>query len=393
MTKLHRLALFVPIIALASPLPALASGPAPAVERRAPSVTVSTATRGDIREILMVTGSFVAREEVLVNPEQEGLQIVAILADEGDTVAAGQVLARLNREALDVMLAQNAAQIARANAATASSRATIQEATANKRLADEQLARTQTLQRTGVATNDQLDQRMTAARAAEARLTSAQNQLQISEADLALAREQRRDIELRLARTEIRARVGGVISRRNARLGQIATSNPVAEPMFRIISEGRVELEADVAETTLARLRAGQRVTLESNGLDTQFFGTVRLVSPEVARTSRLGRVRIAIDGAERPPVGTFGRAAIQIREAQGVLVPLSSVFFAPSGTASVQVVKDGLVETREVIPGLRAEGRVEIRRGLAVGEQVITIAGTFVRNGDRVNPVAQAVR
>jgi HlyD family secretion protein len=66
--------------------------------------------------------------------------------------------------------------------------------------------------------------------------------------------------------------------------------------------------------------------------------------------------------------------------------VPLSAVFFQGS-QVTVQVVKDGIVETRRIVPGLRADGQVEIREGLSVGEQVVAVSGSFVRNGDRVNP------
>lgn len=382
---MHRASRFsIALFAAGLSLPFASALPSHA-EQRAPSVTVATATTGELRELATVTGSFVAREEVQVTPEIEGLQIVEILVEEGDTVTAGQVLARLNREALDVLLAQNSAQIARAEAAIAGARASVQEATANRNLAAEQLSRTQSLQRTGVATNDQLDQRLTASRAADARLVSAQNQLRVSEADLVLAREQRRDIELRIARSEIRARIGGVVSRRAARLGAVASA--VGDPMFRIIAEGRVELEAEVAETTLARLAPNQKAVLEANAVDGTLPGTVRLVAPEVTRTNRLGRVRIAIDGPQRPAIGTFGRAVVEIRRVTGVIVPLSAIFFAPN-VSTVQVVKNGVVETRTVVAGLRGDGRVEIRQGLSAGEQVVSIAGTFVRNGDRVNAV-----
>ncbi|WP_163893111.1 HlyD family efflux transporter periplasmic adaptor subunit, partial [Proteus mirabilis] len=81
--------------------------------------------------------------------------------------------------------------------------------------------------------------------------------LQLGEADLTLARAQRRDIELRIARSEIRTPVAGIVSRRTARVGAVATA--VGDPLFRIISEGAVELEGDISETTLAKLKPGQK--------------------------------------------------------------------------------------------------------------------------------------
>lgn len=362
----------------------------PAVGQTAPpSVTVATAARDELRETVIATGSFVAREEVLVSPEIDGLTVFEILAEEGDKVAAGQVLARLNREMLDVQLAQNGAQIDRAQAAIAQARASIVEATAAKSLADQQLERTRQLQRTGAATADALDQRTSAARTTAARLEAATNALGLAEADLALARAQRRDIELRIARTEIRAKVGGTVSRRTARLGAIAAA--AGEPLFRIIAESAVELEADVPETTLARMRPGQPASVEAAGHAEPLAAAVRLVAPEVNRANRLGRVRIALTAPERPPLGAFGRATVEVARTTGILVPLSAVLFGRR--TSVQVVKDGIVETRPVTAGLRAGGRIEIREGLAEGEEVVAVSGSFVRNGDRVTPVAAAAR
>lgn len=383
----------LPLLAFVLSLHAGAALAAPeqrTTDPRPPSVTVATATRGEVRDLVIVTGSFVAREEVLISPEIEGLSIVEILAEEGDQVAAGQVLARLNRAMLDVQLAQNAAQIARAEASIAQSNASITEATANKGLADQQLQRTRQLQTTGVASNDQLDQRLSASRAATARLEAANHALQLGEADLTLARAQRRDIELRIARSEIRTPVAGIVSRRTARVGAVATA--VGDPLFRIISEGAVELEGDISETTLAKLRPGQKAAIDAAGWDKQLTGAVRLVAPEVNRTNRLGRVRIALDGADRPPLGSFGRGMVEVARSEGVLVPLSAVMFAQNAV-SVQVVKDGVVETRAVTPGLRADNRVEIRQGLQAGEQVVAVSGSFVRNGDRVTPVSLAAR
>lgn len=372
----------------------VSAGSVAVAQTSAPAVTVATAVRGDVRETVVATGSFVAREEVLVSPEVDGLAIIEILAEEGDGVGAGQVLARLNRQMLDVQLAQNGAQVARAQAAIAQARASIAEATAAKALADQQLDRTRQLARTGSATNDVLDQRVSAARTSAARLEAATNALALSEADLTLARAQRGDIELRIARTEIKAPVAGTVSRRTARVGQLAIGamgSMSGEPLFRIVANSEVELEAEVPETTLARLKPGQPATIEAAGFDRPLAGAVRLVSPEVNRTNRLGRVRVTLSSNDRPPLGAFGRGVVEVARSQGVLVPLSAVLFGRSTT--VQVVRDGVVETRTVVPGLRAEGRIEIREGLAAGEQVVAVSGSFVRHGDRVTPVAVAAR
>jgi RND family efflux transporter MFP subunit len=178
-----------------------------------------------------------------------------------------------------------------------------------------------------------------------------------------------------------------VVSRRIARLGAVV--GMAGDPLFRIIQDGAVELEGDVPEPDLARLRPGQPAQVHVAGLGENREGAVRLVSPEMNRSTRLGRVRIGLSDPGNLVIGSFARASVEIARREGVLVPLSAVLFQPDG-ARVQVVRDGLVETRPVAVGLRAEGHAEIASGLAPGEQVIAVSGTFVRGGDRVTPVTR---
>ncbi len=344
---------------------------------RPQSVTVTRAERGDITETANVTGTLVPREEILVSPQIDGVAVTAILAEEGDTVAAGRVLARLSREALDAMLAQNTAQIARDQAAIA-------EAEAARVEADAAFARAHDLVRTATASRETYDTRQAAALTAAARVASAR-------ADLAFAQAQRQELQVKLVHTDITAPVAGVISRRVARLGSVVMMN--GDPLFRIISNGRIELQADVPETVLARLRPGQQAEMEMAGGATR-AGTIRLVSPEMNAASRLGRIRIAIDpgsdGWHGLVLGGFGRAVIQTAHHTGVLVPLSAVQFGADG-AHVQVVRNGVVETRTVRLGLRAEGRAEVLEGLSAGEAVVAVSGTFVRGGDHVTAIPAA--
>jgi RND family efflux transporter MFP subunit len=339
---------------------------------------VTQAERGAITETANVTGTLVPREEILVSPQIDGVAITAILAEEGDSVKAGQVLAKLSREALEAMVAQNTAQIARDQAA-------IVEAEAAKVEADAAFARAHDLVRTATASRETYDTRQAAALTAAARVASAR-------ADLAFAQAQRQELEVKLTHTDITAPVAGVVSRRVARLGSVVMMN--GDPLFRIISNGKIELQADVPETVLARLRPGQHADMDMAGGAAR-TGTIRLVSPEMNPASRLGRIRIAIDpGADGTwqglVLGGFGRAVIRTASHEGVLVPLSAVQFGPEG-AHVQVVQNGVVETRAVRLGLRAEGRVEIVEGLRAGEQVVAVSGTFVRGGDHVTAVPAA--
>ena len=384
MTRALRLAL---ALALAGTTPILPGAPdAAATEAPPMAVTTIAATRGTVVETVLVDGSLVAREEVLVGPQVEGLRILELLAEEGDVVAAGQPLARLDRSGLDIQLAQNDAALARAAAAIAQARSQIAQAEASDQEATSALERSRSLARSGVASAEALDQRLAAARGAAARLAAAREGLLVAEAERRQVEAQRRDIELRLARSTIEAPRAGIVSRRAARLGAIA---PMAgEPLFRIVADGAIELEAEVPEVRLPRLAPGQAVRVELAGLPA-VEGRIRLLPSEVDRATRLGRLRVALPVAAGLRVGRFARGTIETARREAISLPLSAVRF-DEREASVQVVAEGRVATRRVVLGAIAGGRAEVASGLAEGESVVLRAGAFLRDGDAVREVRQ---
>jgi HlyD family secretion protein len=124
---------------------------------------------------------------------------------------------------------------------------------------------------------------------------------------------------------------------------------------------------------------AGASVALE---------GEIRLIAPEVDKQSRLGRVRVALKGNPPVAIGSFARGLIETGRKNAVTLPLSAITYARSG-ATVQSVSDGKVTTKKVQLGLAGDGRAEIVSGIADGESVVARAGTFVRDGDVITPVA----
>jgi HlyD family secretion protein len=364
---------------------AYAADTAPAPGNTAlPAITVVTAVQREMVETVVVTGTLVAREEIMVGAEIDGLRLTEVLAEEGDMVAKGQVLARFGRDTIEAQLAQNSAAMERLDAAIAQARSRIAEAEANRREKSSALERSQSLQRSGVASEAALEQRAAAAQAADAQAAAARDGLRLAEAQRAEAMAQRRELTVQLGRSEIKAPNAGLVTRRTARVGAIVMRS--GDALFRLAGEGRIELEADVPETTLARLRAGQPAALLALGEGPQIDARVRLVSPEVNRASRLGRVRIAPEQIAPLTLGSFGRATIELARRDAIAVPLSAVQFGPAGP-QVQVVKDNVVESRTIAIGLKSGKDVEAASGLRAGEQVVAIAGTFLRNGDRVRP------
>ena len=384
----HVLTTLPAVLLLATSAPAAIAADATAPTTLAiPAVSTALARTREMVDALVVSGTLVARDEVLLAAEVEGLRIVELLADEGDSVAADQVLARLARDTVTVQLAQNDASLARANAGVAQARNQIVQAEATAVEARAALARTQALKLTGNATQEILDQRTSLARGAEARLAAAQDGLALAEADLAQTRAQRKELELKLARTEIRTPVAGIVSRRTARIG--ANTSLGGDALFRIIVGGEVELEAEVLEMHLARLTVGAPVEVFAAS-GRSVTGRVRLLPAEVDRASRIGRVRIALPRDPDMRIGAFARARVIIARRDAVAVPSSAVVFGEGG-ATVQTLRDDKVVVLPVKVGITAQGYSEIVSGLSDGQVVVARAAGFLRQGDTVRPIAAA--
>ncbi|MCK5551059.1 MAG: efflux RND transporter periplasmic adaptor subunit [Hyphomicrobiaceae bacterium] len=349
-----------------------------------PAVSVVEVVTAEFTETAVVSGSLVPRDEILVTPEVEGFRVLDLRVDESDRVKKGDVLATLVSESLDAQIAQNDASLARADAAISRARSEIVAATARLEEATSAFERAKPLQNSGYLSKSTFDQREAAATAAQAQLVAARDGLKLAQAEKGQVEAQRRELEWRLANTKVTAPEDGIVSRRDAHIGALASSS--AKPMFHIIARGEVELDAEVIETELARIHVGQKARIDVAGVG-EVTGTVRLVSPEVNKDTRLGRVRIFLGDDPKLRIGGFARGVIDTAEARGLSVPTAAVVFDSSG-AFVQVVRDGRVERRVIETGLVAAGLVEVREGLALGDVVVAKAGTFLRDGDAVRPV-----
>lgn len=328
-----------------------------AQDARAPSITVTTAAKRELVSTLTVTGTLVPRDEVRVMVQIDGLAVTKIVAEEGDRVEQGQVLARLDDVMIRTQLAQSNANFARAEAANIE--------------AQKALLRTQELRKSGYATQAQLDQRVSAAK--------------VAAADEAAARAQLTEVQTRVARTEIRAPVKGMVAKRMAVAGMIASAST---PLYTLVANGEIELQAQVADSQHELLAIGQPAQVFSaNGDSKPIAGSVRLVSPQVDPQTRLADVRISLLGENNFSVGGFARAIIETARRTTLAVPLSAIAYHQD-KASVQVVVDGKIRTQDVKLGIIGDGYAEVTEGLKEGGMIVVRAGTFLRDGDKITPI-----
>jgi HlyD family secretion protein len=179
-----------------------------------------------------------------------------------------------------------------------------------------------------------------------------------------------------------------VVSRRSAKLGADAMST--GEPLFRIIEDGAIDLEADVPEQSLARLAIEMPAELKLPGVEAAVAGRVRLVNQEVDKASRTGKVRIALADVSHAHIGAFAAGQVELTRRDGVGAP-ANAFERDGDAAHLYVVRDGKVEERQVTPGIADGDSVEIMSGVAAGESVVARAAAFLRPGDRVRPTPES--
>ncbi|MBB1490392.1 MULTISPECIES: efflux RND transporter periplasmic adaptor subunit [unclassified Paracoccus (in: a-proteobacteria)] len=385
---MRRLSLIAALFLLA-PAAALPMGGAPPeqpaagqVQAALPTVTIAAAAPAEVQRRVPLSGTLVARAQVQVYPQVEGLEIVALGAEPGDRVEAGQELVRLSDTTLRAQLAQADAELQRAVASVAQAQSQISSAEAALTQAVTALERAQSLRQSGSGTQASLDQAVVAEASARAAAASVREGLAVAQAVEAQARAAREIAQLNLDRTRITSPVEGRVASRNAELGTIASA--AAGPMFILIADGSIEFQGEVIETDLPLLQPGQPVELEVAGVG-RVEGRVRQLPAAVDATTRLGLVRVGLDYDDRLLTGLFASGDIITERREAVTVPASAILADASGER-VQVVTDGTVETRAIDAGLLWQDRREIRAGVAAGETVIARAGAFFTTGDRVN-------
>lgn len=355
-----------------------------AVAQPAPAIRVVGAEPRELIETLDVTGTVLPRQEAAVGVDVGGLIVVELNADKGDLVKKGDVLAKLDPTALQTQLVQADASKAQGEASVAQAQAQVTDAEIGVRQASEALERARTLQGKGVSTQAQLDNAVNSFDSANAKLETARRAVTATEAQLAVIAAQRRDVEQRLAKAEVRAPADGLVLARNATLGGIGSASGGA--LFRIAIDGDLELAATVSETALPRLANGMKVVVHVAGL-APIEGAIRSVDPEIDPKSRLGTIRISLPKDKDIRPGNFARGEIETLRSDGIAVPVSAVLYRGTD-AYVQRVVDGTIQTVAVKLGARAGDAVEIVEGLAAGEEVVSRAGTFVADGDHVTPI-----
>jgi HlyD family secretion protein len=329
-----------------------------AAEAAPRAVRVARVVDQPLASTLTVSGILTPREEAAVTSELSGYKVEKVYVDQGDWVKAGQPLAQLDDTLLRSQIAEQQAVVAQ------------QSLAAEK--AESQAKNVEGLDNKGVLSQEDIDTRRFAAKTARAQVVAAQAQLD--------------DLKTRQARMTLRAPVSGPVLARYVRPGDLPSGASAGQPLFRIARDGLVEIDAEVPESDLSKLKPGLKadVTLPDGG---KVEGTVRLISPEVDQTTKLGRARILLPVRPDLRPGGYAYARIPVKTT-GLVAPDRAVSYDADGAAVYVVDPSNRVHRIAVRTGQRSGGFVELLQGPPAGSRVLVTGSSFVLDGDKVAPV-----
>jgi len=351
----------IAVLAVTYLVTALSKKAIPPAAALVPTVTVVIPGQRAVSDAVTATGSIAARQDALVGVNGEGGRVTAVLIDAGQTVAKGQVLARIDAS----VQAQQVASMA----------AGIRSARADAALAQSNLDRAAKLVDKGFISKADIDLKTATRDGMNARVKVAEAQFG--------------EMSARMARLDVRAPAAGLVLARNVETGQIVGAGSNA--LFRIAEGGVLEMRALVAEQDMARLKVGQAATIRPVGSATDYQGHIWLLDPVIDAGSRQGVARVALAYAPGLRVGAFANATIAAGTATRPVLPQSAVMVDDAGSYVYLIGNDGAVTRRNVKVGEVSVDGMSIIAGLTGAEKVVQSSGAFLAPGEKVKPVVAA--
>ena len=319
---------------------------------------------------LNLHGELVAKDDFAVGSALQGRQISEVLVEVGESVQKGQILALLDNAGVKAKFDQQTAALEAAKQNLNSAKAAFSEA-------ESALKRAKSLAAKKAISSQELEQANAKEASARANLNSAKAQISQIDAQIAEAKDQ-------LAKASVVAPVSGVVTAKKAQIGALTNG----EALFNIAKDGVIELSADADVRELAQIKVGTGATAQIYGVKEAVKGKVRLVPVSVDTSSRLGKVKISLDG-EAKFIGSYAKVVIDLPEFSALALPAQAVSFTEKG-AFTTIVKDGKAVKQKIQIGLRTNGLVQVISGVSKDDEVALKAASLVNDGEAAQRSAE---
>lgn len=333
--------------------------PVAAAPKAALTVTAVQPAQTRLPIKLAANGNIVAWQEAIIGSESSNLRLTQVLVNVGDTVKAGQVLARFSGDSVQ-------ADVAQARASLVEAQATAADAAGNAE-------RARSLQNSGALSTQQINQYNTSEQTAKARVAAAQAVLDAQ--------------QLRGGNTQVLAPDNGVISARSATVGAVVGAGT---ELFRMIRGGRLEWRAEVTSDEVIRIKPGA-TALVTAASGAQVRGTVRMVAPTVDPLTRNALVYVDLARSPGVKAGMFAQGEFELGATDALTLPQQALVLRDGFTYAMRIEPGNKVTQVKLQTGRRLGDAVEITQGAQAGERYVAGGAAFLADGDTVALVAAA--
>jgi RND family efflux transporter MFP subunit len=303
----------------------------------------------------ILSGELRPQREAKIRAELGG-QMLEVRVEEGQRIARGALLGRIETRTLDD---------ARQSAASA-----VRNAENQLGVAQREVERTEKLVNAGAIASRDLDLVKSNVTAVEAQLADAKSRLASAERQLGDA--------------VIRAPIGGIVSMKSVNVGDVVS--PGTE-LFTVIDPSSMRLEAAIPSEDLSELRIGAPVEFTVRGYDQTFAGRIERIAPQADPTTRQVPIFVTIpNSGGRLVAGLFAEGRVVAQSAKGLTVPVNAVN-TTTQTPWVLRVNDGKTEKVNVTLGLRdpRTERVLVSSGLGDKDTLLRGAAQGIAPGTSV--------
>ena len=347
------------------------------------AVSVQASGGGAQAAVLNASGYVVARRLATVSSKVTG-KVVEVLVEEGQSVRKGQLLARLDDGTAR-------AQYDLADSQLQSSQKSLDEVKVRLAEAQRQLQRVESLKAQGLVSEAALDVAQSEAAALRARLVAL-------EGEVAVAASGRRLRTRDLEDLAVRAPFDGVVTSKDAQPGEMISPVSAGGGFTRtgiatVVDMDSREIEVDVNEAFINRVRAGQRTEAVLDAYPGWSIPShVINIVPTADRQKATVRVRIGFDALDPRILPDMGIKVRFLDEPSGDGKTVSVVARIPSEALArdgeqdiVWAIKGDLLERRAVRLGADQGGLRDVLAGVAAGETLVANPTSALRDGMRV--------
>lgn len=355
-------------------------------------VTVVQAAEGTLTPALYGIGTVEARRSYLIGPTSAG-RVLRVLVDAGDTVKAGQLLAEMDPVDLDQRLAALDAALARATSAGEAAQAQLADTQARRELAQGNARRYQALGQQNFVSPGVVEARLQEQASAEAQARAAQANLAAAGQDLARLKAERAALLQQRQNLRLLATHGGVVLTRDAEPGSTVVAG---QPVLRVVEPGSLWVKARFDQGRSAGLAPGlaASIVLRSRA-DRALSGKVSRVELQGDSVTEERIAQISFDALPKDlAVGELAEVTLQLAATPRGLVLPNAAIRRHQGQRGVWVLgTDGLRFAPLRLGESSLDGQVRVLDGLPAGATVVVYSEKEIDGGSRIKVVDRLTR